>query len=244
MSAVQNPTIKVLLDHVSVRDFTTEAISQEMREAILEATRATSTSCFLQAVTVIRVTDAEMRKKLAHYSGDQPHVETAPEFWVFCADYHRDERICGEVDLGWTEQLIVGCTDAAIMAQNALTAAEGLGLGGCLIGGIRTQIKEASELLGLPKNTFPVLGLVLGHPATKNAQKPRLPMAIFCNENTYREPSETELATYEATLVDYYQTREPAKHMSAWADKLNPILKRERRPFMRDYLNAQGWLLK
>lgn len=244
MTAFENPTIKVLHNHVSVREFSDRPITDDERSAILEAARASSSSCFLQAVSIIRITDPIVRAKMAQYAGNQAQVLNAPEFWVFCADYHRDERVCGEVDLGWTEQLLVGCTDSALMAQNTLTAAEALGMGGCFIGGIRTCINEVAELLKLPKNTFPVVGLTFGYPAVRNATKPRLPVEILCSENAYREPSDEELIAYDHTLCQYYTQRNPEKPLAAWKEKLDPILKRERRPFIREFLNKQGWAVK
>lgn len=245
MSAFDNPTIKNQINHVSVREFSDRVITEDERMAILEAARMSSTSCFLQAVTIIRVTDPQVRAKMAQYAGNQAQVLNAPEFWVFCADYHRNERVCdGDVDLGWTEQLLVGCTDCALMCQNTLTAAEALGMGGCFIGGIRTSINEVAELLKLPKNTFPVVGLTFGYPAVRNELKPRLPVEILCCENAYREPSDEELAAYNDTLVKYYTERDPAHPLSSWKAKLEPTLKRERRPFIKDFLNKQGWALK
>ena len=245
MSAFENPTIKSLINHVSVREFSDRVITEDERMAILEAARASSTSCFLQAVTIIRVTDPEVRAKMAEYAGNQAQVLNAPEFWVFCADYHRDERVCnGDVDLGWTEQLLVGCTDSALMCQNTLTAAEALGMGGCFIGGIRTKINEVAELLKLPKNTFPVVGLTFGYPAVRNDTKPRLPVEILCCENEYREPSDEELAAYNDTLCQYYTQRDPAHPLTSWKAQLDPTLKRERRPFIKEFLNKQGWALK
>lgn len=245
MTAFDNPTIKTQHSHVSVREFSNRVITEDERMAILESARASSTSCFLQAVSIIRITDPEVRAKMAVYAGNQAQVKNAPEFWVFCADYHRNERVCeGDVDLGWMEQLLVGCTDSALMAQNVLTAAEALGMGGCFIGGIRTNIREVAELLKLPKNTFPVVGLTFGFPSVRNDIKPRLPVQILCSENEYREPTDEELAAYERTLCDYYSDRDPAHPLTSWKAKLEPTLKRERRPFIKDFLNEKGWALK
>ncbi|MDI5829350.1 hypothetical protein MJN51_30445, partial [Salmonella enterica subsp. enterica serovar Kentucky] len=44
--------------------------------------------------------------------------------------------------LGLAEQLLLGVVDTAMMGQNALTAAESLGLGGVYIGGIRNNIRS------------------------------------------------------------------------------------------------------
>ena len=186
MSATPNPMTDTLRAHTSVRAFTDEPVSQEDLEAIYESARAASSTCFLQVTTVIRITDKELKAKLAELAGNQKHIIAAPEFWVFCADYHRDQVLVPKADLGWTEQLIVGCVDAAIQAQNAFAALEALGLGGVYAGGIRNHIEEVDRLLKLPQNTFPVVGLAFGHPAHKNELKPRLPASITPIRNRIR----------------------------------------------------------
>lgn len=87
---VDAPVVDMLCAHTSVRDYTDEPVSEAMRQKILDAVFAASSSCFLQLVTVIRVTDPELRRVMYEASGNQRQVLSAPEFWVFCADYHRD----------------------------------------------------------------------------------------------------------------------------------------------------------
>ena len=71
-----------------------------------------------------------------------------------------------EAELGLAEQLLLGVVDTALMAQNAFTAAESLGLGGVYIGGLRNNIESVTELLKLPKHVLPLFGLCLGWPLT------------------------------------------------------------------------------
>lgn len=238
----QNSTIKALTSHVSVRDFTSEPVSEADRNAIFEAARASSSSCFLQVVTVIRITDPEKRRAFVKLTGGQRHIESAAEFWVFCADYHRCEAMTGKtLDLGWTEQLLVGCTDVAIMAQSAMAALESLGLGGVYAGGIRNSIEEVDRLLGLPENVIPVLGLAFGHPAYRNELKPRLPREALLCENTYREPDPALLENYDRELARYYETRSRNPKKDSWKAGIERILLRERRPFLLAYLQKKGF---
>lgn len=85
---------------------------------------------FLQCSSIIRITDKALREELVTLTGGQKHVAQAAEFWVFCADFNRHLQICPDAQLGTAEQLLLGVVDTAMMAQNALTAAESLGLGG------------------------------------------------------------------------------------------------------------------
>ena len=133
------PTIDLLRSHRSIRHFTDEPITQAQREAIIDSARGTSSSSFLQCSSIIRITDPAMREQLVTLTGGQKHVAQAAEFWVFCADFNRHLQICPEAELGLAEQLLLGVVDTALMAQNAFTAAESLGLGGVYIGCVTTS---------------------------------------------------------------------------------------------------------
>lgn len=140
------PTIELICGHRSIRHFTDEPISEAQREAIINSARATSSSSFLQCSSIIRITDKALREELVTLTGGQKHVAQAAEFWVFCADFNRHLQICPDAQLGLAEQLLLGVVDTAMMAQNALTAAESLGLGGVYIGGLRNNIEAVTEL--------------------------------------------------------------------------------------------------
>ncbi len=131
------PTIELICGHRSIRHFTDEPISDAQCEAIINSARATSSSSFLQCSSIIRITDKALREELVTLTGGQKHVAQAAEFWVFCADFNRHLQICPDAQLGLAEQLLLGVVDTAMMAQNALIAAESLGLGGVYIGGLR-----------------------------------------------------------------------------------------------------------
>ncbi|HDA4908425.1 TPA: oxygen-insensitive NADPH nitroreductase [Escherichia coli] len=134
------PTIELICGHRSIRHFTDEPISEAQREAIINSARATSSSSFLQCSSIIRITDKALREELVTLTGGQKHVAQAAEFWVFCADFNRHLQICPDAQLGLAEQLLLGVVDTAMMAQNALIAAESLGLGGVYIGGLAEQL--------------------------------------------------------------------------------------------------------
>lgn len=159
------PTIELICGHRSIRHFTDEPISEAQREAIINSARATSSSSFLQCSSIIRITDKALREELVTLTGGQKHVAQAAEFWVFCADFNRHLQICPDAQLGLAEQLLLGVVDTAMMAQNALIAAESLGLGGVYIGGLRNNIEAVTKLLKLPQHVLPLFGLCLGWPA-------------------------------------------------------------------------------
>ena len=148
------PTIELICGHRSIRHFTDEPISEAQREAIINSARATSSSSFLQCSSIIRITDKALREELVTLTGGQKHVAQAAEFWVFCADFNRHLQICPDAQRGLAEQLLLGVADTAMMAQNALIAAESLGLGGVYIGGLRNNIEAVTKLLKLPQHVL------------------------------------------------------------------------------------------
>ncbi|CAH0189029.1 oxygen-insensitive NADPH nitroreductase [Erwinia aphidicola] len=235
------PTIDLLRSHRSIRAFTDRAISDEQRAAILAAAQSASSSSFLQCTSIIRITDPALREQLVTLSGGQKYVAQAAEFWVFCADFNRLQQICPDAQLGMAEQLLLGCVDTALMAQNALTAAESLGLGGVYIGGIRNNIAQVTELLHLPKFVLPLFGMCLGEPAQDPELKPRMPAAMLVHENSYQPINPEVLAQYDNELVEYYQHRDSNRRSESWSEHIQKTIIKESRPFILDYLHKQGW---
>jgi nitroreductase len=145
------------------------------------------------------------------------------------------------------EYLLIGSFDAGLMAQNALTAAESLGLGGVYIGGVRLNITELTEVLNLPKYVVPLVGLCIGHPAgEKPGLKPRLPQSMVMFENQYEPLDEEKLANYDQQMREYYRERPvkapfTVKKVKGWKDHIEDHLERSKLPFMLEYLNKQGF---
>ncbi|AUX72240.1 oxygen-insensitive NADPH nitroreductase [Erwinia pyrifoliae] len=235
------PTIELLRSHRSIRSFSDEKITAEQRAAIVDAAQSASTSSFLQCSSIIRISDHALRESLVKLSGGQQYVAQAAEFWVFCADFNRLQQISPQAELGMAEQLLLGCVDTALMAQNAMIAAESLGFGGVYIGGIRNHIAEVTQLLRLPKFVLPLFGLCLGRPAQDPQCKPRMPAELLVHENGYRALDGELLAQYDEDLVQYYQHRDSNPRSESWSEHIQKTLSKESRPFILDYLHQQGW---
>ncbi|MBA7932997.1 MAG: nitroreductase NfsA [Klebsiella huaxiensis] len=235
------PTIELLRSHRSIRHFTDAPISDEQRAAIIAGAQGASSSSFLQCTSIIRVTDAQLRQQLVTMSGGQKHVAQAAEFWVFCADFNRNQQICPDAQLGLAEQLLLGCVDTAIMAQNALVAAESLGLGGVYIGGLRNNIDAVTELLKLPQHVLPLFGLCLGWPADNPDVKPRMPSEMLVHENSYQPLDDAILSEYDEQLAQYYLSRGSNTRRDTWSDHIRRTIVKESRPFILEYLHKQGW---
>ena len=119
---------------------------------------------------------------------------------IFCADCKKwyDAFRCSgcEPRLPSVGDLLLAVSDANIAAQNAVTAAESLGIGSCYIGDIMENCEEQRALLGLPKYVFPAAMLVFGYPTEqqKARVKPRRAnMEHIVHSNSYREMAPDEL---------------------------------------------------
>lgn len=239
-----NKTIETLKNHRSIRKFDSRPIHQELLNEILLAARQASSSSFLQVVSIIRITEPMIRHQIMHLSGEQPYINAAPEFLVFCVDYARHKQIVSEAKTGFVEQLLIGAVDVGIMAQNALVAAESAGLGGVYIGGIRNNPQQISELLNLPELVIPMVGLCLGFPDQNPEIKPRLPLQLLVSENKYQPLDSSQLKIYDEEIAEYYFARTNHSRRQTWSEQIRTTLSKEARPFMQEFLNKQGFNLK
>ena len=241
--------LALLKSHRSIRKFTDQPVSDEMVTDIISAGLAAATSSNVQATTVIRVRNPETRAAIAALAGGQTYVESAGAFFVFCADLHRSAVACemagGEFHPGVTEHFVIATVDCALAAQNAVVAAESLGLGICYIGGIRNDPAQMTELLQLPDQVFPLFGLCIGWPDQDPALKPRLPLSVTLKEETYGEDTDREgIESYDEQMRAYYRERTDGKLDRAWSDDMSALLGKESRPHMRSYLDSRGFSFK
>ncbi len=242
-----NPVIDLLKNHRSIRQFTPEPVSEDKVETIIDAAGWSATSNFVQAYSVIRVTNRETRRQIAKLAGDQTWVEKSPLFFVFCADLNRSQNACKhenrEMASGFTEQLILATVDVGIAAQNAMIAAESMGLGGVFIGGIRNDPEKVCTLLKIPVQVFPVFGMCLGYPDGKQEQKPRLPVKVILKEEYYQEDI-ADLERYNETCRDYYQNRSSGSRDDTWTRQISDLMSKPSRPHMKSFLEKRGFGIK
>lgn len=238
--------IELLKSHRSIRKFTSQPIEEDLFRQLIEAGQAAATSSFLQGSTVIRVREPAARTQLARLAGNQPYVESAAEFLVFCADLKRAGNYCHQYDKpfegDYTEHFIIATVDASLMAQSLVTAAESVGLGICYIGGIRNNPREVSDLLQLPRGVYPVFGLCLGYPDQNPEVKPRLPQSVVVKEEVYNETGDAEaISDYDEMVREYYRTRTGGGHGISWSEQVATLLSEKSRPHMKAFLAEQGF---
>lgn len=246
-----NETIGVMLGHRSVRRFLPTPVPEGTLETMIAAAQSASTSSNLQAWSVVVVGDPAKRKELARIAANQKHIEECPLYMVFIADLSRLERIgekhgSGTNGLQWTETFLVAAVDAALAAQNAVTAAESLGLSMVYIGAMRNDPQAVARLLDLPPGAFGIFGLCIGYadPAAKAEVKPRLPQAAILHHETYKRAGEDALvARYDETLGAF--SRRQNMPTDSWTARIKQrIAAVTGREQMRAWLNALGFPLK
>ena len=244
-----NEVINLLVDHRSIRKFTDQPVDQRLLETLIEAGQCASTSSFIQACTVIQVSDPAVRDRLCECAANQTYVRKAPVFLVFCADMQRHKQACDKDGApmlsGYTEQFLTASLDCALFAQNLLIGAESCGLGGCYIGAIRNRIAEVDELLGLPDLVYPVFGMCLGYPAQSPQRKPRLPLGVVLKQERYDDSGDAALIeVYDHRVSAYYRARTGGALENTWSEQISDMLVKEARPHMLEYLRSKGFLLK
>ncbi|MFK7858020.1 MAG: oxygen-insensitive NADPH nitroreductase [Granulosicoccus sp.] len=244
-----NSTIDLLLSHRSIRKFTDEPVDQATVNQVVSCGQAAATSSNVQAVSVIHVHDTDKRESLAALAGGQPYVASAGAFLVYCADMARPKYACekqgGEFSPGMTEHFIIATVDVALAAQNAVVAAESLGLGICYIGGLRNKPAEVSALLEIPEHVYPVFGLCLGHPAQNPEVKPRMPLeAVLMHDKYDSSVFDSNIDQYDATVREYYKSRTGGNKDSTWSQEMKALVGKESRPHMSGFLKERSFLLK
>jgi FMN reductase (NADPH) len=192
--------------HGSVRQYKPDPLPAELVETIVAAAQRSSTSSNLQMYSVVAVTDAAKRARLAELCGNQEHVAQAPVFLAWCADLARLDRACelrGYTQVtDYVENFLVAVVDAGIAAQTAALAAESLGLGICYVGSIRNNTQAVIDLLALPRLVFPVTGMTVGWPATEPLVRPRLPLQGVLHRECYDRTGQDEaLAEYDRAMA-------------------------------------------
>ncbi|WP_242691145.1 NADPH-dependent oxidoreductase [Cytobacillus praedii] len=222
-----NQTIEILTSHETVRGFLPKPLPEGALQAITASARSAPTSSNLQAYSIIIVKNEQRKNRLATLSGNQNFIREAPVFLVFCADINRLKYVTAKQ--GYTfaaetlEMFLLSAVDASLALQNALVAAESLGLACVPVGSIRNDPKAVADELKLPEGVFAVAGLAIGfeREGVRRGVKPRLPEQLTVHDEIYStEDRDQYLNEYDQTMISRktYDGRrvslagEPEKH--------------------------------
>lgn len=240
---------ELLRSHTSVRKYTGEIIPKEIVRDLIETAQMAASSHFIQAYSVIWVTDKEKQQQLGELSNNAFQFQTAGATFLFCVDFKR-LQVAGkkqgiEIVADSAENVLAGVADVSLFAQNFVIAAEAEGYGICYIGGARNNPEKISELFNLPDYVFPLFAMTIGKPTKRNETKPRLPLDAVLHENSYDvEKYDHLLDDYDATLEKYYASRSSNQKMANWTKQMADFLIEQRRPFIKDFLAKKGFSWK
>lgn len=196
-------TISLLNHRKSVRAYKDKPIPTEVKDEIINAAMRAPTAGNMMLYSIIDITDQEIKERLAETCDNQPFIAKAPLVLMFFADYQRWYdyfKVSGITSsLGISENevrkpeegdLMLACSDALIAAQNAVVAAEALGLGSCYIGDIIENYEIHKELLDLPDYVFPISMVVFGYPTEQQQERQqpeRFDRKFIVFENKYSQ---------------------------------------------------------
>lgn len=244
---MMNETIRGLMERKSVRAFEPREISREDKETILLAATAAPTAGSQQLYTILDITDQKIKDHLAVSCDNQPFIASAPMVLLFCADYQKwydaFQSAVLSPRLPGPGELMLSVQDSAIAAQNAVTAAQSLGIGSCYIGDIMEKCEEHRELLGLPEYVFPAIMLVFGYPTQQQkdrAKRPRCELNHIVHTNRYRRMDAAELRAMFQTKAerqayeDWIAAFLKRKYHSDFSLEMNRSVKEYLKPFLRE----------
>jgi nitroreductase len=200
-----NEILKTMASHRSIRKYTNQPIADDLLNEILTTSRQASTSSNLQAYAIIVVKDQTKKEKLAELCINQPWIAKCPVYLVICPDLYRLEKVAArqgyQSNDRYIELFIVATVDAALVAQNILTAAESCGLGGVMTGSIRNNPAEVAAMLELPDKVYPLMGICLGYPDYDPMIKPRLMSEAIIHHERYDDSGlDDQLTGYDKLI--------------------------------------------
>ncbi|AHW64541.1 Nitroreductase [Corynebacterium glyciniphilum AJ 3170] len=236
-----NDTLETITAHRSVRLWQDREVDDAVLSTILAAAQSAPSSSNKQTVSVVVVRDRAVKEQLASIGKRMSsHVATAPVLLLWLVDFSQirfhaaqaeqaetgtlgdAEEIHGVSslpphDLGslnYLDEPVTSVLDIGIASQTAAVAAESLGLGTVYLGSMRNDIGTVQEILGIPQDVVPFLGLAMGYgdPEENAGVKPRLPMELVVHHDRYNTRSDEAgarerarlLADYDAALAGYF----------------------------------------
>ncbi|MGM0212924.1 nitroreductase family protein [Enterococcus sp. AZ109] len=216
--------IEVMNNHRTYRDFDENyQLTEDELNQILTASRQAPSWMNGQMYSIVVIKDRDIRKKLVEMNPGNPHMLKSSVFLLFLADLKRTQKVAEHYQVDYPiaegiDPLITAVTDTALALENAVIATEALGLGSVVVGSIRKDIKEISELLHLPDYVLPVAGLSIGKPTVEMRIKPRLPEKAVIHYDGYQDYDYQEIENYDKTMEIFAEARETKLWSKKFAD--------------------------
>ena len=243
MTPSEHEVLSAMRSHRSVRRYGSGPVPLEHIRAAVEAAQHASTSSWIQAYSLLEITDPESRERLAHLTGDQAQVAESGTFFCVCGDVRRHHLVAEDAGAPCEQNLetfLLAVVDASLFAQNLALAFEALGHGICYIGGLRNRLPEVDSLLELPSGVWPLYGLCVGEAAERPSHRPRLPLEAVWFRDRYPSDEEVRrrIAEHDEVAREYYAEREqPGRD---WSGGTWRKFRRRMREGLKDYYESKG----
>ena len=185
-----------------IRRYTTAPVDPMLVETLCAVALSAPSKSDLQQADIVIVSDKSQRAKLEALLPDNPWVQAAPVFLVFCANNRRHRLL-----FDWRGRPFINdhldpffnaSVDAGIVLATFIAAADRVGLGSCPISAIRNHAAQVSDILGLPPHVFPAAALGVGWPSFEGVMSPRLGLDVTIHRDRYDESGLKEkVAAYD-----------------------------------------------
>jgi FMN reductase (NADPH) len=201
--------LDVINGRKSIRVYQDKKIEEDAKDEILRAAMKAPTAGNMMLYSIIDVTDEKIKEKLSQTCDNQAFIAKAPMVLVFLADYQKwndyfaasdVKGLCREKNIEYKKpeegDFLLSICDALIAAENAVIAAEGLGIGSCYIGDIIENYEIHKELFNLPDYVFPIAMLCLGYGTEQQKDRQaadRFDKKFVIFENKYNKLDEKDL---------------------------------------------------
>ena len=238
-----NEVLRLMSAHRSVRRYEQDPVPDDAIRDAVRAAQMAATSSWIQAYSLLQITEPATRSRLRELTGVQDQVEQAGAFFVVCADVRRHQlvaRAAGAPCVQNLETFLLAAIDASLFAQNLALAFESLGYGTCYIGGLRTRLPEVDRLLAIPNGVLPLFGLCVGVPAEAPARRPRLPVeAVWMKDEYASDETLSEcIDAHDGVAARYYEERgTPGRD---WSGGLWRKFRRPLRAHLLAYYRSKG----
>lgn len=213
----------------SLRDYSGPAVTEQEKDAILQAGHLAPTAGNMSLYSVIQIENQEIKKEIAQLN-EQPFIASSSFVVLYLADWQRwydfyvhsqAEGMCRAHNIPWRvpqeSELLLAASDALIAAQTAVIAAESMGIGSCYFGTAIEGWERTRDLLQLPPLAFPVVLTAFGHwpSSARPAARQRLPLSMVRHVDSYRRisPKELELMENSGRRWSITAIGEPAKNV-------------------------------
>jgi nitroreductase/FMN reductase [NAD(P)H] len=197
------PALAPILARRVTRRYRPDAVPDALLDTVLAGAQSAPAKSDLQQYSILVTRDPAKIAAVADAIGSMPWIKDAPVLLVFCGDIRRGRQLCalhGRTHANDSVDTFLNASaDAALALGFCIMAAETLGLGTCPISYVRNHLPLIEGLFGLPAGVFPVAGLTLGFPASRNATSPRLPPSVVVHRERYDDSGLADaLPAYDA----------------------------------------------